>query len=42
LLSKADAAWREIVAAQRDPEMSPDFLREVDRIADAARKELLP
>jgi trimethylamine--corrinoid protein Co-methyltransferase len=41
LLRKADAAWREIVAAQRDPEMPPDFLREVDRIAGAARKELL-
>jgi trimethylamine--corrinoid protein Co-methyltransferase len=41
LLCKADAAWREIVAAQSDPEMLPDFLMEVDRIADAARKELL-
>jgi trimethylamine--corrinoid protein Co-methyltransferase len=41
LLRKADAAWREIVAAQADPEMPPDFLREVDRIADAARRELL-
>ncbi|MCX7886679.1 MAG: trimethylamine methyltransferase family protein, partial [Verrucomicrobiae bacterium] len=41
LLRKADAAWREIVAAQRDPELPEDFLREVDRIAEAARKELL-
>ena len=41
LLRKADAAWREIVAGQRDPDMPPDFLREVDRIADAAKKELL-
>lgn len=41
LLRKADAAWREIVAAQRDPELAPDFLREVDHIADAARRELL-
>jgi trimethylamine--corrinoid protein Co-methyltransferase len=41
LLRKADAAWREIAAAQRDPERAPDFLREVDRIAEAARKELL-
>jgi len=41
LLRKADTAWREIVAAQRDPELPPDFLREVDRIAEAARKELL-
>jgi trimethylamine---corrinoid protein Co-methyltransferase len=41
LLRKADAEWRGIVAAQRDPEMPPDFLREVDRIAEAAKKELL-
>jgi trimethylamine--corrinoid protein Co-methyltransferase len=41
LLRKADAAWREIVAAQRDPELAPNFLAELDRIVAAARQELL-
>jgi len=41
LLRKADAAWREIVAAQRDPDIAPDFLAELDRIVAAARQELL-
>jgi trimethylamine---corrinoid protein Co-methyltransferase len=41
LLAKADAAWRKIVAAQDDPEFEAGFLREVDRIADAARRELI-
>jgi trimethylamine--corrinoid protein Co-methyltransferase len=41
LLGKADAAWREIVAGQRDQEIAPGLVREVDLIADAARRELL-
>jgi trimethylamine--corrinoid protein Co-methyltransferase len=41
LLRKADADWRALVAAQRDPELPAGFLAEVDRIVAAARRELL-
>lgn len=41
LLKRADAAWREIVAAQQEPQRDAAFLAELDRIADHARRDLL-
>ncbi|NUQ62858.1 MAG: trimethylamine methyltransferase family protein [Pirellulales bacterium] len=41
VLRKADADWRAIVARQKDPEQPEDFLREVDRIVEAGKTELL-
>ncbi len=41
LLEKADEAWRQIVTSQEPIELAPQFIAEVDRIAEAARKELL-
>jgi trimethylamine:corrinoid methyltransferase-like protein len=41
LLDKADAAWRELLANQKPVERDPAFVRELDRIAAAARAELL-
>ena len=34
-------AWRELVAAQTPPEHDAALTQELDRIVDAARKELL-
>jgi hypothetical protein len=39
--NKRDQAWRKLVAAEPPPEIEPAFAREVDRIVQAARKELL-
>ncbi len=41
LLQQADQAWRKLVAAEPPPEIEPAFAREVNRIVEAARKELL-
>ncbi|MFB3785998.1 MAG: trimethylamine methyltransferase family protein [bacterium] len=41
LLQEADQAWRERVAAQPQIEPNPTFVKEVDRIVNAARRELL-
>jgi trimethylamine--corrinoid protein Co-methyltransferase len=41
LLDKADAAWRELVARQPPVEREAAFVKEVERIAAAARKDLL-
>ncbi|MCX7826741.1 MAG: trimethylamine methyltransferase family protein, partial [Verrucomicrobiae bacterium] len=41
LLQQADQAWRKLVAAEPAPDIEPAFAREVDRIVEAARKELL-
>lgn len=41
LLEKADEAWRQIVTSQEPIELAPQFIAEVDRIVEAARKELL-
>jgi trimethylamine--corrinoid protein Co-methyltransferase len=41
LLDKADQAWRDLVAAQPDLEPDPALARELDRIVDSARRELL-
>ena len=41
ILRKADEAWREIVAEQETIEVDPEFAAELDRIVEAARKELL-
>lgn len=41
LLRKADRAWRDLVAGQKPPELEGRFLAELDRIAEAARAELL-
>ena len=42
ILRKADHPWRAIVAAQPPVEIDAAFAREVERIVDAARKELMP
>jgi trimethylamine--corrinoid protein Co-methyltransferase len=41
ILGKADRAWRELVAGQDDIERDPGFLKELDRIVDAAKEDLL-
>ncbi len=41
LLEKAEQAWRQVVASQKPIELAPQFVAEVDRIVEAARKELL-
>jgi trimethylamine--corrinoid protein Co-methyltransferase len=41
LLRQADAAWRRLVAAQEPIEVDAAFAAELDRIVEAARKELL-
>ena len=41
MLEKADRTWRELVAAQTPPEHDAAFLKELDRIIDAAKQELL-
>ena len=41
LLAKADHAWRDLVAAQTPLEVDAKFRAELDRIVEAARKELL-
>jgi len=41
LLRKADQAWRDIVAGQEPIEVDPQFAAELDRIVEAARKELV-
>ena len=40
-LDKADRAWRDLVAKQQAPEHEPAFIRELERIVAAARKDLL-
>lgn len=41
MLSKADQAWKDLVAAQEPIEVAATFRAELDRIVEAARKELL-
>jgi len=41
ILDRAEHAWRELVAAQEPMEVEPGFARELDRIVESARKELL-
>jgi len=41
ILEKADRAWRELVAAQKPLEVDPRFAAELDRIVEAAKRELL-
>jgi trimethylamine:corrinoid methyltransferase-like protein len=41
ILAKADRAWRELVAAQKPLEVHPRFAAELDRIVEAAKRELL-
>jgi len=41
LLKKADQAWRDLVAQQEPIEVDPKFAAELDRIVEAAKKELL-
>ena len=41
VLAKADAQWRELVAAQEPPGIDAHFIAEVERIAQAARKDLM-
>jgi trimethylamine--corrinoid protein Co-methyltransferase len=41
LLDKADKDWRDLVASQAEQECSTAWRAELDRIAEAARKELL-
>jgi len=41
ILAAADQKWRDLVASEKDVEIDPAFAAEVNRIADAARKELL-
>ncbi len=40
LLQNADQAWRQLVARQPTPTLEPGFVRELDRIVAAARKDL--
>ena len=41
VLDKADEAWRDLVARQEPLEVGPEFAVELDRIVEAAKKELL-
>ena len=41
LLEDADQTWRELVAAQTPPEHDAAKIKELDRIVDAAKSELL-
>ena len=41
ILDRAEQTWREIVAARDPVEVEPSFARELDRIVESARKELL-
>jgi trimethylamine--corrinoid protein Co-methyltransferase len=41
VLQEADQAWRRLVASQAPIEVDPAFAREIDRIVEAARSELL-
>ncbi|MFH0964626.1 MAG: trimethylamine methyltransferase family protein [Planctomycetota bacterium] len=41
LVRKADASWRDLVAQATPTALSPAFIAEVERIAAAARRELL-
>ena len=41
ILEKAEQAWRQLVASQEPIDVPPDFARELDRIVEAAKKELL-
>lgn len=41
ILQKADQAWRDIVTKHQPVEVDPRFATELDRIVQAARKELL-
>lgn len=41
MLQSADQAWRKLVASQEAVEVEPAFARELDRIVEAARAELL-
>ena len=41
LLKQADEAWRELAAAQPPAEIEPGFAAELDRIVEAARRDLL-
>lgn len=41
MLQEADRAWRKLVAAQQAPDIEPAMVRQLDRIVEAARKELL-
>ena len=41
ILERADRAWRELVASQEPVEVEPSMVKELDRIVQAAREELL-
>ena len=41
LLDKADKEWRDLVVSQAELECSTQWRAELDRIAEAARKDLL-
>jgi trimethylamine:corrinoid methyltransferase-like protein len=41
ILERAERTWRQLAASQEPIELPPDFARELDRIVDAAKKELL-
>ena len=41
MLDQADQAWRKLVAQQEPLAVDPSFVRDLDRITAAARKELL-
>jgi trimethylamine:corrinoid methyltransferase-like protein len=41
ILEKADRTWRQLVAAQEPIQVPPDFACQLDRIVEAAKKELL-
>ena len=41
MLQQADQTWRKLVAGQEPIEIEPAVAREIDRIVEAARRELL-
>ena len=41
VLNAADRRWRELVSSQSPPALDPSFSREIDRIVEAARHDLL-
>jgi hypothetical protein len=41
ILDKADQAWRNLVAGQLTEEPDPSLVKQVDRIVEAAKKDLL-
>ena len=41
ILKQADEAWRKLVAGQEPVETDPALVREIDRIVESAKQELL-